>query len=121
MKILARATLRILGILAPAALVSCESTIQPPYGVPVRLGVSGKVIVRKSGVGVPGIRIDCLKADSPPYAAAYSKKDGVFEISGACDQLRAEDVDGAENGGPYQAATVDVEPFDENVLIKLEE
>ncbi|HCF56940.1 MAG TPA: hypothetical protein DFS52_02950 [Myxococcales bacterium] len=120
MKTVSRTLFRLLGIVAPAALASCGTQIQPAYGVPVRFDIAGKVVVRDKGVGIPGIKIDCLKADQQPFTAAYSEKDGQFGVYGICDQLRAEDIDGAENGGPYQTATVDVVAGDENVLIKME-
>ncbi|MGI5863423.1 MAG: hypothetical protein ACOX6T_15405 [Myxococcales bacterium] len=121
MKTASRILFRLLGIVAPAALTSCGPQVQPAYGAPVRFDIAGRVVVRTKGTGIPGIKIDCLKAGQQPFIAAYSDKDGQFGLYGDCDQLRAEDVDGAENGGPYQTATVDVTLGDENVLINMEE
>lgn len=105
MRTLKRALLWIVGTAIPITIAAC-------YGVAYRFSKSGRVVDAATSVGITGVEVTCL-VNNAEESLAYSGADGGFELSydKVCDEVRAADVDGAENGGTYAAKTV---AFDED-------
>ncbi|OIP38846.1 MAG: hypothetical protein AUK47_10965 [Deltaproteobacteria bacterium CG2_30_63_29] len=91
-KVASRALLGFMGFVVPVIVAAC-------YGVPYRFTKAGKVVDSVTKVGIGGIRVSCVN-DGTVNDATVTAEDGTFAIwyDTPCEELRAEDPDGTENG-----------------------
>jgi len=105
MKTLARWGLKLLALATPVVIAAC-------YGAPVNSNnvkqTCGTVQDATNQAGIAGIQVTCLQGGQE-LDVVYTDSTGFFcaltNSPATCDTLRAEDVDGAENGGTYLTAT----------------
>lgn len=114
MRSVKKALLWILTVAIPVTIAAC-------YGVAQRFSMGGRVTDATTGDGIEGIEVTCVDAGSFDSSMTWSDANGDFSVDydTPCATVRADDVDGADNGS-YVTATV---PFDENadeILIEMD-
>jgi hypothetical protein len=131
MRWLARPFLWLLTCVVPVFIAACYGGVgvwdgQLPDGGNDSSGTlrraRGHVLNYQTGSGIKGIHVICLGAPADAGNAlddTYSLPgDGAFEIwyyeFYPCDTLRFEDVDGAENGGPFSTREIEFPPGEES-------
>jgi hypothetical protein len=112
-RLLANVLLWLTGLIMPV-MIACA------YGMQYKFSKQGKVVDAQTQAGIPGIAVDCLLGEAETYEA-LTDADGFYEIwyNEPCDNLRARDPDGAENGGSYAEQTVPWCEACETVVIEL--
>lgn len=115
--------LRLMALAVPTVIAACYGVVaDDDFGDDGGTGSkdrkTGRVVNANTGVGIPGIRVTCLRTrdadggtlDVPEETGgAHTDSRGNFMVSvshpNQCTLIRAEDVDGADNGS-YQPNTV---------------
>ncbi|HOX42594.1 MAG TPA: hypothetical protein PK668_03300 [Myxococcota bacterium] len=114
LRFLARPLLWLLNLLVPVFIAAC-------YGAPADFSgatLTGKVLDGTTQGGIYGIQVTCLRAGQP-FTTDYTDLDGSFALWDSCDQVRFEDLDGAENGGLYVQRTVTLDPGCTEITVEL--
>ena len=110
---LCRWLLPILGVSA----VGCNTVYQTAdeYGTPYAdFEIKGKVTDASTSGPLQGIEVSALDSDAVPMVSVTTDVEGRFELTGSFFPaesivIRANDIDGEENGGLFAPATITVQ------------
>jgi hypothetical protein len=118
---LARRLLWALNLVVPVFIAACYGAqFGDEYGPSPGRETShrGKTIDGRTQEGIHGILVTCLRGGLA-WSTDHTDLDGTFYLWDRCDQLRFDDVDGPENGGPYVTRIVTVDPNCPEITVEL--
>lgn len=133
MKPVAAWLLRLVTLISPVFIAAC-------YGMPFERHLTGKVVASATGLAIQGIKVSCASKPDGGYwylnidSAGYQLTDGGYYVAGTpsvtdgsgnfdlrcrgpVEHLLAQDIDGAEHGGPYADKAVPVPQSDDTSVI----